>query len=222
MTVNAYPIPRGIFTLVTLIALITIIAAQVCVAQSERNGEDDAPRTLELFEVGYKLPIEIVAIRNLRSKHWMRDLELEIRNVSAKPVYEVYIGLLLPDDNYITPERFYGIYLQYGPTRLVNPRNRPSADDKPISPGESVVLKVDEKLWMGYEQHIQIHNVPEEASYRVRLIIEDIQFGDGTGFIHGGVPYRGDDKATYRYKRFVKVQPEERAIFSLIRIQRVA
>lgn len=158
---------------------------------------------MELFDAGYRLPIEIVAIRDFQSKHWVRDLEVEIRNVSAKPIYEVYIGLLLPDDK--IGNLPLSVTLEYGRIELMNPDNRPLPEDKPIRPGETALLKVDEKLVRGYEHHLQNHNVPEEASYRVHMFIETINFGDGTGFINSGAPYPRDIRIRPRPQRYVRV-----------------
>lgn len=180
------------------------VFAQVCLAQSER-GQDVVPRTLEVLDVGYKLPVEFVAVRHLQSKHWMRDLELEIRNLSSKPIYGLYIGLLLPDDKEKAPDTYWGASLFYGRMDLAGPDSRATDDDKPLSPGQTVVLKVDERIWQRYERHLQSSNVPEETSYKVRMIIETINFGDGTAFANGGIPFPFDGRTTARYKRFVRV-----------------
>lgn len=125
----------------SLVALIGLTAVQICPAQSERE-KDVAPRTLEVLDVGYILPVQIVAVRHLQDKHWMRDLEIEIRNVSAKPIYELYIHLPLPDDNNGTTDTFWGGRLQYGRRELMNPSHRARAEDKPIQPGETVIRRL--------------------------------------------------------------------------------
>lgn len=55
-------------------------------------------RTLQVMDYGYALPIEITPIRNFHRAHWLRDLEIELKNISTKPIYEVYFNLFLPDD----------------------------------------------------------------------------------------------------------------------------
>ncbi len=189
----------------TLLLLIGISAANVCGAQSEGNGQDLAPRTLEVLDVGHKLPVEIVAVRHIQSKHWMQDLELEIRNVSVKPIYGLYVGLLLPDDKDTAHGGYWGASLFYGRIELAGPNSRASDADKAILPGESTLLRVEERIWRGYERHLQSSNVPEEASYRVRMIIETVNFGDGTAFANGGVPFPFDRRTTGRYIRYVRV-----------------
>lgn len=188
-----------------LALLIGIAAAHVDAAQSEGNGQDLAPRTLEVLDVGYKLPIEIVAVRNLQKRgHWLRDLELEIKNVSAKPIYEIYFTLFMPDDKGPSGA-LYGVSLEYGRLELLHPRQRASAGDKPIGKGETALLKVDERLSRGYEHHLANDNVPEQASYNVRLMVLAINFGDGTGFINGGVPYPREPWMNSRPQRYVRI-----------------
>jgi hypothetical protein len=188
----------------TLVMLFGITSAQVYGTQNEGSEQEVAPRTLDVLDVGYKLPIEIVSVRNLRKrKHWVRDLELEVKNVSAKPIYEVYFNFFLPDDK---GDRGvpYGMYLDYGRFELLHPSQHSSVDDKPIEPGETVILSVNERLSRGYEYHVATGNVPEQASYNVRMMVLAINFGDGTGFVNGGVPYPRDRSMESRPQRYVK------------------
>lgn len=188
-----------------LVALLGMAAAQEPTGQSESNRSDSVPRSLEVLDVGYKLPIEIVSVRNLqRRKHWIRDLEVEIKNVSAKPIYEVYLTLFMPDDKGPNGAPS-AVSLEYGRSELLHPRQRPSNDDKSVGPGETVLLRVNAPQGTGYEYHFARENVTEQATYRVRLIILAINFGDGTGFINGGMPYPGGPSFEYKAHRYVKI-----------------
>ena len=198
-------INRDSFRSGSLILLLGISVAHVFAAQHESNEKELAPRTLEMLDVGYKLPIEIVAVRNLRKKkHWLRDLELEIRNVSTKPIYGVYFTLLLPDDKAYNGIQ-YGCYLEYGRSELLHPKDHASASDKFFGPGETVIIKADKGIWEGYEIRITNENVPEQASYNIRMIVTAINFGDGTGFINGGAPYPVDPPYVARPQRYVRI-----------------
>ena len=195
------PFPEGSLVLLILVGIIT---AQVYAAQNEESEQEVVPRTLEVLDVGYELPIEIVSVRNLRKrKHWLRDLEIEIRNVSAKPIYHVSFNLSLPDTKDDRGVSF-GLYLQFGRSELLDTREHPSANDKPIGPGEKVIVKVDRQPWLGYENYL-IRNVPEQASYNVRMLVVTINFGDGTGFERGGVPYPKDRGMESRPQRWVRI-----------------
>ena len=171
------------------LVLIAIAVTQVCAGQTDSKPQEIGSRTLEVLDLGYGLPIEIVAVRNFQCEHWVRELELEIRNVSDKPIYEVYLTLYLPDDKGEDGHSPIAIQLEYGSFDLLHPRHRPSSDDRPIAPGETVALKVDEPISRGYEHHVKTKNVSKEASLDVRMLVTAINFGDGTGFINGGVPY---------------------------------
>lgn len=205
MKINLYSVRR-----VSQILLLCVTAVHVFAAQGESNEENLVPRTLEVLDVGYKLPIEIVAVRNLRKKeHWLRDLEIELRNVSAKPIYEVYFLLLLLDDK--GPSGIpVGFDLEYGRSELLHPKERASPRDKPFGPRESVIIKADKRVWEGYEIRIVNENVAEQASYNVRMIVVGINFGDGTGFINGGAPYPVDPPYIARPQRYVRIPSDSK------------
>lgn len=168
---------------------------------------DYGKRTLHVMDYGYALPIEVTAIRNFHRAHWVRDLELELRNVSTKPIYEIYFTLFMPDDKGKGGNPC-AVSLEYGRLDLIHPRQRPTADDKPIWPGETAVVKVKERLSRGYEQHLKQDNVKTISTYKVRMAILAINFGDGTGFINGGVPYPGNPDAPKPQSRYVRIPIE--------------
>lgn len=187
-----------------LIMLLGITDASVCGSQRESNEQDIYPRALEMLDVGYELPIKIVAVRNLqRREHWIRDLEIEIKNVSEKPVYGVYLILSMPDD---TPRGVpSAVGMGYGRFELVHPREPASASDRPIRPSETAIITVAEPEWRGYERHLGNDKVPENATQKLRLAIVAINLGDGTGFINGGVPYPDRPPTRSRPYQYVKV-----------------
>jgi hypothetical protein len=115
-------------------------------------------RTLHVMDYGYALPIEITAIRNLYRAHWLRDLEIELKNISNKPIYELYFTLFMPDDRGDAGNPV-AVSLEYGRLDLIHPRQRPSADDKPIWPGETALVKVHDQLSRGYERHLRTGNI---------------------------------------------------------------
>ena len=189
---------------VVLVLLLGNTAAQVCGAQREAIEQNLYPRTLEMLDVGYQLPIEIVAVRHLQKrKHWIRDLEIEIKNVSAKPIYGVWLTLVVLDDN----ERGApsAVDLKYGRSDVLHSSGPASTDDKPIGRGETTRMKVADLVWMGYKAHLRNERVPESATHRLRVLVVEIGFGDGTGFINCGVPYPNRPARPLRPQRYVKV-----------------
>lgn len=198
---------RLLFIKSVIVTLLCIGMPQTTADAIEDGQKDRGKRTLHIMDYGYALPIEITGIRNFQRAHWLRYLELELKNTSTKPIYEIYFTIFLPDDRNNTGA-FYGVNLQYGRIDLIHPRQRPSADDKPIWPGETVLLKVNEGLWRGYEHHLQMERVPIASSYRVRMAVLAINFGDGTGFINGGVPYPRSLDAPKPQSRYFKIPIE--------------
>lgn len=134
--------------------VVTVLCVGIAQTDADGNGPRDyGKRSLHMMDYGYALPIEITAIRNFHRDHWLRDLEMEVKNISTKPIYEMYFSLFLPDDKNISGAT-YGVNLQYGRLELIHPRQRPALDDTPVLPGETILLKVNERLWSGYERHL--------------------------------------------------------------------
>lgn len=191
----------------------SIVISILCVGLAETGADkmdgqqDHGKRTLHIMDYGYALPIEITAIRNFHGAHWLRDLELEFKNISTKPIYEIYFHIFLPDDQDHNGAP-YAVYLDYGRFHLVNPGNHPLADDAPIWPGQAVVLKVDRTVSKGYEYHLANDKVQGASSYKVRMAVLAVNFGDGTGFINGGVPYPGDRGLPKPLSRYVRIPVE--------------
>jgi hypothetical protein len=109
----------------------------------------------------------------------MGDLELEITNTGQKPIYEVSILLIVPDNT--DPNGLEtGYDLRYGRIELVSLTEPLRPDDVPIRPGESAVIKLPEihiKNWKkGRTKGNKVN--PKKLS----LWVQGLNFGDGTGF----------------------------------------
>jgi hypothetical protein len=115
--------------------------------------------------------------RNLDNQDWARDLELEVKNIGDKPIYTLFFYLLVPEakmgDSYQAFSIFYG--------RFVNWEKRPTPEDVPIRPGETIVLKIEDTGIRGWNDARRRGLVPNRI-HGVRLIFQDLSFGDGTGF----------------------------------------
>lgn len=196
---------KHLFCNLGLVLVLCTIAGPVHSAQSESVGQDMYPRTLEVLDVGYQLPIEIVAVRHLQKKeHWIRDLEIEVKNISMKPIYGVWLMLTMPDDKGPSGAPS-AVDLVYGRLELLHPKERAYPEDKAIATGDAVILRVDEPRWKGYETHLRSEKVPEAATQRLRAMIVAASFGDGTGFVNGGVPYPNRPPTRFGPQRYVKV-----------------
>jgi hypothetical protein len=195
-----------------LIRLSVLGLLSVSMAQTVADGivdkhRDHEKRSLQIMDYGYALPIEVTAIKNFHTAHWMRDLEIELKNISSKAIYEIYVTLFLPDDTNEAGAS-YAVNLQYGRLDLIHPSQRASTGDKPVLPEETVLMKVGDGLSLGYENHLKKQNVQKASTYRVRMAVLAINFGDGTGFINGGIPYPRNADAPKPASRYVKVPVE--------------
>src|SRR5262245_56006735 len=73
--------------------------------------------------------IEIKKIENLQSDNFPQDFAIEVKNISKKPIYYLYIAAVLP--NTAPGGLPIGFRLDYGKPRLVSIDNRPEPTDIP-------------------------------------------------------------------------------------------
>jgi len=131
------------------------------------------------------------AFRDLNNEKWLRNLELEITNVSDRPIYFLEIWADLPE---IISEngRKIGFSLRYGRIDFIDFDTRPLPGDDPIRPGQTYTFTIAEN----YQRAWESHRAKEGRSNpkRVELKFVQLNFGDGTGF-------NGTDAMPYPYKR---------------------
>ncbi|HMH44321.1 MAG TPA: hypothetical protein VK557_12605 [Pyrinomonadaceae bacterium] len=120
------------------------------------------------------MPLQIQNVRNLQSANWSTDLEIELKNVSSKPIYFVLAYLDFP--NHSTPS---GIWFEFGSRSNIQVQRLAKADDPHIDPGQTLVLRIAEQFWAGLR--IQDQNSPEMFR-KLDLHLGVVSFGDRTGF----------------------------------------
>lgn len=145
-------------------------------AQSPESAGQE--RKLKMKE-GINVPLE-VKVRNLQSETWLKDLEIEVKNVGTKPIYSILGYLIFPDDK--RAERI-GVRLIYGNSKNIRLDRYAEADDPHIDPDDIYVFKIDDDFREAFER--QAKEVPE-AYKKFELWFEIISFGDGTGLVNGG------------------------------------
>jgi hypothetical protein len=151
--------------------LITTIYALGPVQESSRQE-----RTLKIREFE-DMPVELVEIRNHESESWSKDLEIEVKNVSSKPIYFVRAYLIFPDEKTATGES--GIRLTWGDAAKLDSRNYALAEAERVEPGKTFVLTIPEMLRKGIAAKQRLH---PEVTKKLELEFTKIYFGDGTGF----------------------------------------
>jgi len=167
-------------TLLLLPLVIIIVGVASSTAQSpakeEREIADRIPQ---------HLPIKI-KIRNpekakdLKNEDWLSDLEIEVKNTGDKPIYFLYITVILPDTKHDETGNTIGYQLWYGRQELIDLQSPIISDDVPIRPGESCVLRVNENSARGWKRFRAEKNIA--APKKLEIHFQLINFGDGTGF----------------------------------------
>ena len=137
-------------------------------------------------------PVKVKEVRNLqRGEGWFRDLEVEVQNVSDKPVYFIYVVVSFPDadavrtagpDGNVPAKKFA---LMFGEPRLGYVSNIPLPDDKPLNPGETYVLKFPDYMVRSFESEQANMTLPSWATNKVEVEVQGANFGDGTGYYKG-------------------------------------
>lgn len=176
---------RTIFALVAMTVGVLVIASSQAPSVGAEQTQANARRRLFENRVPVHLPIQVrirptkeELFRDLANDNWARDLELEVKNTGDKPIYALFFDLLVPDAK--IGDSYESMDFSYGRAAIVNGET-PKADDLPIKPGSTVVLKVDENTLKGWDEARQAGLVPSPIR-GVRLIFQDLVFGDGTGF----------------------------------------
>ena len=151
--------------------------AQEAPAKEEREVEDRIPK---------HLPIKVKVknepkVKDLKNEEWLGDVELEVTNTGTKPIY--FILILIDVPNALDDGRDTVYHLYYGRPELIKFEERARPDDVPLMPGESITLGVADLenemvSWKHFRAKGRLRN-PK----RLHLKFQEINFGDGTGFI---------------------------------------
>lgn len=138
-----------------------------------------------LSNIPSHLPLK-VKVKNLNSKRWVHDLEVEVTNTSERPIYFLGFGITLPEIIGSTGHKI-GFFLMYGRGQLIDFSTPIQPDDVPLQPGEKHIFKIPEGIAKGWDALKEREGKPEPK--RIHLIFQSLNFGDGTGFNDaGGTP----------------------------------
>jgi len=185
-TTKASIISKSFLTLAVLTLVLVTGNFETGLTQSEKKEREIKTRTF------HGMPLKVKEIRNLQKEEgWFRDLEIEVENISDKPIY--YIGLIIefPDIHpslfmpAAAPNATTGVWLAFGPPRLGDVKKIATPEDISLKPGETYVFKMTEGWAKGFESIKKTENLPPQAMDKMDLEFEVISFGDGTGYISG-------------------------------------
>jgi hypothetical protein len=116
------------------------------------------------------------AFKDTKNEKWARDFELEATNTGEKPIYYLWLMLLLPEMK-VFPGYNSMIPVTFGRERRVTDRAEP--DDVCIKPGETYILVMHWGVVKAWEMN------PRQGWPRlekIQLQFQGISFGDGTGY----------------------------------------
>lgn len=131
--------------------------------------------------------VEIKSINNLQSSNFPADFEIEMKNISNKPIYYMHVAVFFSETSRLMGNP-YGCKLVFGNKNLININNLPDPTDIPAKPGENFVLrgvgvKNIRKL---FESNMDGSNVGVALS-KIVIFFQMINFGDRTGYL-GATP----------------------------------
>jgi len=156
------------------------------IAQSpqERKLEDEMPKNVPI-KIKFKAEKE-AKVKDLSNPDWLRDFELEVTNISNKPIYFLLLWLELPDtksDNN-NPLAFT---LQYGRIDFIHFNTQPLDTDVPIPPGDTRTLTIPDEEQQGWRGEKLRRNLNDPGKVRIKFV--HLSFGDGSGFDGAGRAY---------------------------------
>ncbi len=151
------------------------------------NGQDKEERSLE-NKIPKHLPIKIKIkadkekqFKDLDNDKWASDLEIEVTNTGTKPIYGLTFLLLLPENIINAGRQLFSIHfgrIEFSMYRDTLEIAKP--EDVSIKPGETSVFKIPYGQSKGWELLRTRNGFPQPR--KIVLEVEQISFGDGTGF----------------------------------------
>jgi hypothetical protein len=174
------------FNLTVLASVLACFLISGGVAVVPGTAQSAQPEARELEDkIPKHLPLK-VKVKNLDKENWVREVEIEVKNTGEKPIYYVGFNLLMPEVISETGS-IVAVGFSYGRPAIGDFRNRPTAEDVPLLPGETCVLKVPENQMRGWESARDRRKWPEPKKFRIKFYL--LHHGDGTGFMtSGGLP----------------------------------
>lgn len=157
-----------------LIGIASLFLIRVIYAFGLYQNAEERKFKVEEFK---DMPLEVQQVRNLQSDTWTKHLEIEVKNVSAKPIYFILAYLIFPDDKNAPGE--VGIRLTFGKRENILIRHIAEPADPHLDPDETYVFTIPEPYRRGFEGRQK--RFPD-AYKNFRLDVMLVSFGDGTGW----------------------------------------
>lgn len=145
--------------------------------QGKRTFENKIPPQVPL-KVKIKKDKEEKTL-DAENKNWFRDIEIEVTNISDKPIYFLSIDVAMPevkDEN----NALMVFPLRYGRTDFYDHNTKPLPEDVPIKPNATYTFAFEENFRVGWEAWRNRNK--KDDPLKLEVIFHHLSFGDGTGF----------------------------------------
>ena len=185
--------PSQFFRLITVIAVLILIfvrfnSSQTTSSHAPQPSSQEPQREMELvppgqekqlrMRMGAEIPLKF-HVKNLNSKRWAHDLEVEVTNTSNRPMYFFDFFVTLPEVKGSTGHTI-GFWMHYGRGKLVDFSTPLEKDDVPLLPGEKYTFKISEGHAKAWDRMREKEGMSEPT--RILIEFQSVNFGDGTGY----------------------------------------
>jgi hypothetical protein len=167
-----------IFSVALVLLLVSVKVSQSSVRLSELQ-ERKIVISEKLFPTGV---IEIVNIYNPQSASFPKDFQIEVRNISKKPIYYLNFSGRLPNTKSISEGVGTGFQISYGDGRLITTRSLATSKDVPILPGKTGMMTIRDSHAQNLYNFLTKTGRFTELTSKVSLVPQFVNFGDGTGY----------------------------------------
>jgi hypothetical protein len=174
---------REIITLILIGVASLLLFSRFPLVQSaapqatKRSFANKTPKQVPL-KVEIKRSKEEKAL-DVNNKNWFRDIEIEVTNMSDKPIY--FLSMHLVTTDVLTDGGVVIAFpLRYGRADFYDHNEKPLPEDIPIEPKATYTFVFEEKYNIGFEAWRDRNNKSDPMNLEVWF--SHLNFGDGTGF----------------------------------------
>jgi len=175
-------LPTKVFLLLTMIVFTFAMIKTAIPSRAQSEGK----RHLDL-QIPESLPIKVKlkkekeeGFSDLKNEHWIRNLELEVKNTGDRNIYALSLVWVLPEVKMPDGNPWGGTILYGRHEFRTVPGERPKAEDDPIAPGETEVFKLTDYKADNWERFAKEENVHPQT---LLVFFNFLCFGDGTGLL---------------------------------------
>ncbi len=172
---------------------IALVSSVVSVTASKQESQvtEEFGSKRKLKQRKFKdMPIVVHKVRNIDAEEseWFRTLEIEVKNVSNKPIYYILLNIEFPD---VSPpvnapsNALTGFPIWYGDARFSRGSELATPEDVSLKPGETYAFKIPAPRVQGLETLKKHRRLTSEAIKNLVISFVSVSFGDRTGFTGG-------------------------------------